>query len=81
MQIPGIEVDPEEPETNMVFFDATATGMDNYEMSEKLLQKGIRIGAGYGPKDLMRAVTHLDVDARGIDLALSVIRDVVAGRD
>ncbi|MFZ8898129.1 MAG: threonine aldolase family protein [Alphaproteobacteria bacterium] len=81
MQIPGIEVDPEEPETNMVFFDATATGIDNYEMSEKLLQKGIRIGAGYGPKDLMRAVTHLDVDASGIDLALSVIRDVVAGRD
>jgi hypothetical protein len=50
-------------------------------MSEKLLQKGIRINANYNPKDLMRAVTHLDVDASGIDLALSVIRDVVAGRD
>lgn len=80
MQIPGIEVDPEEPETNMVFFDVNGAGMTNFEMSERLLAKGVRIGAGYGPRDLMRAVTHLDVDAKGIDLALAAVRDVVAGR-
>jgi threonine aldolase len=81
MQIPGIEVDPEEPETNMVFFDVHGTGMDNFEMSERLLAKGVRIGAGYGPRDLMRAVTHLDVDGAGIDTALAAVRDVAAGRD
>lgn len=80
-QIPGVEVDPEEPETNMVFFDVNETGMDNFEMSERLLAKGVRIGAGYGPRDLMRAVTHLDVDADGIDRALAAVRDVAAGRD
>lgn len=81
MQIPGIEVDPEEPETNMVFFDCAGLGMDNYAVSERLLAKGVRIGAGYGPRDLMRAVTHLDVDASGIDKALEAVRDVAAGRD
>ena len=81
MQIPGIEVDPEEPETNMVFFDVNGLGMDNFEMAERLLKKGVRIGAGYGPRDLMRAVTHLDVDAAGIDRALEAVRDVAAGRD
>jgi threonine aldolase len=81
MQIPGIEVDPEEPETNMVFFDTAGTGIDTYEMSERLLKKGIRIGAGYGPRDLMRAVTHLDVNAAGIDTALAAIRDVASNRD
>ncbi len=81
MQIPGIEVDPEEPETNMVFFDTAGTGIDTYEMSERLLKKGIRIGAGYGPRDLMRAVTHLDVNAASIDTALAAIRDVASNRD
>lgn len=81
MQIPGIEVDPEEPETNMVFFDVNGVGMDNFEMSERLLKQGVRIGAGYGPRDLMRAVTHLDVDAAGIDRALEAVRNVAAGRD
>ena len=80
-QIPGVEVDPEEPETNMVFFDVTSLGMTNFEMSERLLARGVRIGAGYGPRDLMRAVTHLDVDADGVDAALAAIRDVIAGRD
>lgn len=81
MQIPGVEVDPEEPETNMVFFDVNGAGLDNFQMSERLLEKGVRIGAGYGPRDLMRAVTHLDVDADGIDRALAAIRAVIAGRD
>ena len=81
MQIPSIEVDPEEPETNMVFFDCAGLGMDNYDVSAKLLAKGVRIGAGYGPRDLMRAVTHLDVDSAGIDRALAAVRDVAAGRD
>lgn len=81
MQIPGVEVDPEEPETNMVFFDVNGTGMDNFEMSDRLLAKGVRIGAGYGPRDLMRAVTHLDVGADGVDRALQAVRDVAAGRD
>ncbi len=81
MQIPGVEVDPEEPETNMVFFDVNGAGLDNFQMSERLLEKGVRIGAGYGPRDLMRAVTHLDVDADGIDQALAAIRAVIAGRD
>ncbi len=81
MQIPGIEVDPEEPETNMVFFDANGTGIDNFDMSKRLLAKGVRIGAGYGPRDLMRAVTHIDVSTDDIDAALAAIRDVAAGRD
>ena len=55
--------------------------MDNYDVSAKLLGKGVRIGAGYGPRNLMRAVTHLDVDSDGIDRALAAVRDVAAGRN
>ena len=76
MQIPGIEVDPEEPETNMVFFDASGLGISNVEMNKRLLEKGVRIGAGYGPKGLMRAVTHLDVNEAMVDKALDAVRAV-----
>jgi threonine aldolase len=75
-QIEGIELDPPEIATNMVFFDASGLGIDNFEMNKRLLEKGIRIGAGYGPRGLMRAVTHLDVDEAGIDKALAAVRAV-----
>jgi threonine aldolase len=75
-QIEGIELDPPEIATNMVFFDASGLGIDNFEMNKRLLEKSIRIGAGYGPRGLMRAVTHLDVDEAGIDKALAAVRAV-----
>lgn len=77
-QIPGIVVDPEEIETNMVFFETDGAGLSSYEMHDRLLEHGVRIGAGYGPRNAMRAVTHLDVDRAGIDKALAAIRLVVA---
>ena len=62
----------------MVFFDCNGLGISNPEMNQRLLQHGVRIGAGYGPRGLMRAVTHLDVDEAGIDKALAAIRAVAA---
>jgi len=38
-------------------------------------------GARYGLRNLMRAVTHLNVDAAGIDKTLETVPDVAAGRD
>ena len=75
-QIEGVVLDPPEIATNMVFFDCTGLGITNVEMNQRLLEKGVRIGAGYGPKGLMRAVTHLDVDEAGIDKALTAVRAV-----
>lgn len=75
-QIEGIELDPPEIATNMVFFDCTGLGISNVEMNQRLLEHGVRIGAGYGPRGLMRAVTHLDVDEAGIDKALAAVKAV-----
>jgi threonine aldolase len=44
---------------------------------EHLLAHGIRMGA-LGPHTI-RAVTHLDVDAAGIERALAVAREVFTG--
>ena len=76
-QIDGIEVDPDAIETNMIYFGVTGTGLTAREVSERLLERGVRIG----PMDehLMRAVTHLDVDAVGVEEAAQALR-VVVGR-
>jgi threonine aldolase len=72
-ELPGIKLDPAEVETNLVFFDVTGA-LDAPTAVERLLAHGVRLGA-LGPRTL-RAVTHLDVDAAGIDRALTAARQV-----
>jgi threonine aldolase len=68
-EIEGVTVDP--VETNMVFFAVD----DAPGLCAALEREGVRMGA-VGPSRV-RAVTHLDVDAAGIDLALETIRAIV----
>ena len=76
-EIDGIGIDPDAIETNMVFFDVSGTGMTAPEVSERLVaEHGVRIGAS--DRARMRAVTHLDVDADGIDTAIAAMRAVVS---
>ena len=76
-QIDGIEVDPDAIETNMIYFGVAGTGLTAREVSERLLERCVRIG----PMDehLMRAVTHLDVDTAGVEEAAQALRAVVGG--
>ena len=74
-QIDGIGVEPDAIETNMIYFDVTGTGLGASEVSNRLLAHGVRIGAMGA--HLMRAVTHLDVDAAGVEAAASALRAVV----
>ncbi|MFQ5958771.1 MAG: threonine aldolase family protein [Alphaproteobacteria bacterium] len=76
-QIPGIVLDPEVIDTNMVFFDVSATGRDARSVRERLLERGVRIGANGAMR--MRAVTHLDVDRAGVEAAVAALREVVDG--
>jgi threonine aldolase len=74
-EIPGIELDPATVETNIVWFDVRGR-LSAAEVAAALKQEGVRIG-GYGQSS-MRAVTHLDVDRAGIDVALDAMRRVMA---
>ena len=68
-QIEGVHV--EDPETNLVFFDISGTGMDVARLQEKLQMRGIAI-SGLGGR--VRACTHLDVTPAMIDEAVTEIR-------
>ena len=69
--IPGIAIDPATVESNLVYFDLAADGWDAVRLAAATLTAGVRL-CPMGPKRV-RAVTHLDVDDAGIDLALDVI--------
>jgi threonine aldolase len=69
--VPGLDLDLETVQTNMVFVDTTASGHRGAEWAEKLKEQGVLINA-VGPNRL-RFVTHYDVDRSDLDAALSII--------
>jgi threonine aldolase len=71
--LPG-SVDAAQVETNMVFVDTQAVGLDALETIERL--RALGVGATFTGK--VRMVTHLDVDDEGIGVALDAWRTVAA---
>ena len=72
-EIPGIRLRAPVPETNIVFFDAGGLGLEAADMAQRLAASGVRVSA---LGKWLRAVTHLDVTAAGIDRAISAVRDI-----
>jgi threonine aldolase len=73
-QLPGIAV--EEPETNLVFFDTSGSGLTADELASKLRHAGIMLSTM--GRYRTRACTHLDVSAAGVETALQAIRQALA---
>ncbi|MGY4831156.1 low-specificity L-threonine aldolase [Sphaerotilaceae bacterium SBD11-9] len=65
--LPGLTVEP--PQTNMVFVDVQAERAAG--LLEHLKSRGVRTTGLYR----LRFVTHLDVDAAGVDHAIAAVRD------
>ncbi len=74
-QIPGITV--ETPETNLVFFDTSGTGMTMTDFAEKLRLRGVLVSKSDTYRG--RACLHLDVTAAMVEEALGAMREVVRG--
>ena len=72
--IDGVEAD--EPETNIVMIELARDDLDETVIAGQLEARGILVlGAG---RRRLRAVTHLGIDDRGIDLAVEALADVLA---
>jgi threonine aldolase len=70
--MPGVEIDLERVETNIVVFDVP----DAFALCGALYERGVQVGP-VGPRRL-RAVTHLDVNADDVDRALAVFNQLLA---
>ena len=72
---PGVELEPETVETNIVFFDVAGTGLTAAEIADRLAGRGVRIGAM--GRTQLRACTHLDVNREQVEEAAEALRLVV----
>jgi threonine aldolase len=73
--LPGILLDPDTVETNIVLFEIAPGALDAAGLVVALRARGVRMGA-MGPR-VVRAVTHLDVDEAGIDRAVAATAEAL----
>ena len=73
--LPGVR--PVPPETNVVMVDLEEDGPGPSDLLDALREEEVHM-IRFGPRRL-RAVTHLDVDAGGVDRAVEVFRRVAGG--
>ena len=73
-QIPGIRIDPERVQTNIVVFDIKDTGISVEDLSARLKDRGV-LANGINPRE-MRMVTHKDVSRKECEAALEIIAEI-----
>jgi threonine aldolase len=76
----GLPVDFEQVETNFVLLDAGRLGLTADEAIARLRAERVLLSFGVR-KDVLRAVTHLDVSANEIDQAIEAIARALTGAE
>jgi threonine aldolase len=77
-ELPGVAVDAERVDSNIVIFDLRGSGLTAEEFARRTLERsGVRFSV-IGPT-LARAVFHLDVPADGVERAVSAARSAFRG--
>ena len=77
-KIPGFKINPAKVQTNIVICDITATGKTSGEISCSLAGRQV-LANGVGA-DLLRFVTHLDVNREQCEQALEVVGEVCGSK-
>lgn len=73
--VPGVTLATAKPETNMVFFDVSRSGLSNPAFLEALRRHGVRMGLlGAGQ---IRAVTHYMISDQDIQKTIEVVRAIL----
>ena len=75
LRIPGITIEPDKVQTNIVLYDVRKTGLTSPQFLQKLA--GCKVLGGPVDARRVRMVTHLDVDREDIEQALRRIGEVV----
>ncbi len=75
-RIDGIDAWPDEVETNILFF-SVGSQEGNHLLETALAERGVLVESG-GHFPRIRAVTHLDVDDRGVERCVATVEEVSA---
>lgn len=73
-QLPGIRLDPQNVETNLVFFETDPQFATAAELSAALRERGVRLNPAAG-KYRLRACTHLDVSEEQVLRAADILAE------
>ena len=73
--IKNLQIDADNIETNLVYFDVAGTGLSGQDFVRRLMERGVRMTSSAGPT-LLRAVTHLDVSRADVEEAARIIAEV-----
>ena len=76
-EIPGVHLVNEDVQTNLIFFDVSGSQLPAQDISARLREQGVWIGAI--DNERMRAVTHLDVNRDDVNEAADRLADVING--
>jgi threonine aldolase len=75
----GLPVAPDAVETNFVFLDVGRAGIPVDEALERLRGEGVLFSPAV-PRGVLRAVTHLDVSADDVELAIGAVSEALGQR-
>ena len=76
-EIPGVQLVSEDVQTNLIFFNVSGSQLSAQDISARLREQGVWIGAI--DNERMRAVTHLDVSWDDVNEAADRLADVISG--
>jgi threonine aldolase len=74
-ELPGIKIDSERVQTNIVIFDISATGLTTAQFTSELRSSGI-LANGISSRE-MRMVTHYDVNRHEIEKTIEAVRGIL----
>ena len=74
-KLPGLKIDSSTVQTNILIVDISSTGFGSAEFTRRLADKGVLIGGVNN--EIVRFVTHMDVDRAACERAVEVVRDVL----
>jgi threonine aldolase len=74
-ELPGIKLDPERVQTNIVIFDIGGTGLTTTQCTQDFKARGVLVN-GINARE-MRMVTHYDVNRADIELTLTYAREIL----
>jgi threonine aldolase len=73
-RVPGIKIDAAKVVTNILICDISGTGMKSAEFSRRLAETNVLCGTVNN--ELVRFVTHMDVDRAGCERAVEAAREI-----
>lgn len=76
-RIPGVTLAQRKVETNIVFLDVSATGIDAHHLVERLEEAGVRVLSLSATQ--IRMVTHLQVSYQDVLEAVAILERIVDG--